>query len=237
MRRLIHVPLLHDEADLGTAGQALVAQTVRLVGAARWAAHRETLTRYWAHVGAFLESLDVRRLKLYQDGLPVGGSLARTVVEEAARRGSRNYQLILELLGHGAEICATEDPALLWQERTRVIGETSTARPGGIPEERATMDRVRRQRLLRERDEFIARTIDATLREDEVGVLFLGAEHESPTHLAPDILVEAVKDPVLVKAYFQALLRPGDTAERSRLASYLASPIGVTVRGGGWAPA
>lgn len=228
MRRLIHVPIVHDEADLGMAGPALMAETVRLAGTARWTAHTETLDRYWAEVAVFLQSLDARQLKLYQDGLPVGGSVGRVIVEEAARRGSRNYQLLLDLIGRGAELRITEDPALLWQERDRLARETSTTQPGSgrASEHRAVPDPEERGRLLRERDEFIARTIDATLKEGEVGILFLGAEHEATARLAPDIAVEPLKDPGLVRAYFQALFSPSHNSELARLASDLASPLG-----------
>ena len=235
MRRLIHVPIVHDEADLGMAGPALLAETVRVAGTARWAAHTETLGRYWAEVAVFLQSLDARQLKLYQDGLPVGGSVGRAIVEEAARRGSRNYQLLLDLIGRGAELRMTEDPALLWQERDSLARETSTTQPGsGRPgEHRPVPDPEERGRLLRERDEFIARTIDATLKEGEVGILFLGAEHQATARLAPDIVVEPLKDPGLVRAYFQALFRPGHDRERARLALDLASPIGEPAIGSG----
>lgn len=235
MRRLIHVPIVHDEADLGMAGPALLAETARLAGTGRWTAHTETLGRYWAQVAVFLHSLDARQLKLYQDGLPVGGSVGRAIVEEAARRGSRNYQLLLDLIGRGAELRITEDPALLWRERDRLARETSTTQPGsGWPgEHRAVPDPEARGRLLRERDEFIARTVDATLKEGEVGILFLGAEHQASARLAPDIAVEPLKDPGLVRAYFQALFRPGHDRKLARLASDLASPIGEPAIGSG----
>jgi hypothetical protein len=227
MRRVVLVPLVHDEADLGTAGPTLLAETIRLAGPERWAAHTETLTRYWTEVAAFLQSMDPSRLKLYQDGLPVGGPVARAVVEEAARRGSRNYRLLLDLIDRGAELRRTEDPELLRQEYDLLARETSTTRPvnGKRNEQRTVPDPEKPGRLLRERDEFIARTIDATLEEGEVGILFLGAEHQATARLAPDIVVQPLKDPRLVKAYFQALLAPGHGRERVRLASYLVSPI------------
>jgi hypothetical protein len=232
MRRVVLVPLVHDEADLGTAGPTLLAETIRLAGRERWAAHTKTLTRYWTEVAAFLQSKDPSQLKLYQDGLPVGGSAGRAVVEEAARRGSRNYRLLLDLIDSGAELRRTEDSELLRQEYDLLARETSTTR-GKRNEQRTVPDPEKSGRLLRERDEFIARTIDATLEEGEVGILFLGAEHQATARLAPDIVVQQLKDPRLVKAYFQALLAPGHDRERVRLASYLVSPIGEHATGSG----
>ena len=127
MRRLIHVPIVHDEADLGMAGPALLAETVRLAGTARWTAHTETLCCYWAEVAVFLQSLDARQLKLYQDGLPAGGLVGRAIVEEAARRGSRNYQLLLDLIGRGAARI-TEDGAPV--AGTRPPGTETSPQPG-----------------------------------------------------------------------------------------------------------
>jgi len=157
----------------------------------------------------------------------VGGSVGRAVVEEAARRGSRNYRLLLGLIDRGAELRRTEDPELLRQEHDLLARETSTTLSVDRKrnEQRTVPDREKSGRLLRERDEFIARTIDATLEEGEVGILFLGAEHQATARLAPDIVVQPVKDPRLVKAYFQSLLAPGHDRERARLASYLVSPI------------
>ncbi len=241
MRRLVLVPLVHDEADMGTAGPVLLSETVSLAGPERWAGHVDTLTRYWTEVSAFLGRSDPSRLALYQDGLPVGGSMGRSVVEEASRRGSRNYRLLLELIDRGAQLRRTEDPELLRLEYDLVPQETSTARLTGDKrdEQRTAPDPEKRALLLRERDEFIARTIDATLKEGEVGVLFLGAEHQATARLAPDIIVQPLKDPLLVRAYFRALLTPGHDRERMRLASYLAAPIAVdaTWNGAGGIPA
>ena len=227
MRRVLLVPLVHDAADLGAVGPALLAETIRIAGPERWATHTQTLQRYWIEVAAFLRRMDPHQLKLYQDGLPVGGSVGRAVVEEAARRGSRNYRLILDLLDRGAELRQTEDPELLRQEYDLLAREPLVAPAAGRRRTRQAPlpDPERRGRLLRERDEFIARTIDASLGDGEVGVLFLGAEHQATARLAPDIDVQPLKDPVLVRAYFQTLLAPGHEPERARLASYVASPV------------
>ncbi len=232
MRRLISIPIVHDEADLGMAGPTLLAETIRLAGSERWAAHQETLARYWTEIAAWLHALPARQLRLYQDGLPVGGAMGQAVVDEAAHRGSRNYQLLRELVAQGAELRAAEDPELLWQERNHLVRKTS-ARPARheLGTDRELPDSSSRGRLLRARDAFIAGAIDRTLADGEIGVLFLGAEHRVTARLAPDIEVETLKEPGLVRAYVHVLLRPGREKELARLAAYLASPIGRPAAG------
>ncbi len=230
MRHVVLVPLVHDEADLGSAGPALLAETIRIAGPGRWAKHAEALTCYWAEVSTFLHSLDPARLKLFQDGLPVGGPLGRSVVEEAARRGSRNYRLLMDLIDRGAELCRTEDTDLLRQEYD-VVSQAAGARDGSRTAAAGTVaDADGRARLLRERDEFIAQTIDASLQDGEIGVLFLGAEHQATERLAPDILVHALKDPELVRSYFQMLLAGGHERERAQLTRYLMAPIDASAK-------
>lgn len=225
MRRLIHVPIIHDEVDLGMAGPVLLEETMRLAGPQRWAAHVLTLNSYWDEVEAFLGALDARRLRIYEDGLPVGGPMGRRIVVEAAARGSRNYQVVQRLLDRGAHLRAAENPALLWQERDLVAAAASST-PSSATNAAGATDPQSRERLLKARDAFIARTIGATLQVDEIGVLFLGAEHDPAPRLASDIVVETLKDPRLVRAYVALLLQRGHAREQSKLAAYLVAPIG-----------
>jgi hypothetical protein len=46
------------------------------------------------------------------------------------------------------------------------------------------------QKLLRQRDEYIARRIDETLQADETGVLFMGMIHQVDRYLPKNILVK-----------------------------------------------
>ena len=126
MRRLVLVPIVHEPADMGSTALDLLRQTVRLAGARRWTAHQGVLARYWERVGAHLGTFEAGRLRVYQDGLPVGGELGRRIVAEAAARGSRNHRLVQALLDMGAELRQTEDVALLLRERERA-GPVTTA--------------------------------------------------------------------------------------------------------------
>jgi len=224
VRRLLYVPLIHDEADMGSVGNALGQRSTESFSKQRWAIHSEVMNKFWESVAAHLRTLDPHRLKIYQDGLPSDGPTGRQIVEEAARRGSKNYRLVLELLDRGAELRKAEDPGLLLQERRNILqlvdqpGHRQTSRE-------AQQYRRQRDHLMMERDKFIAAAINATLKEAEIGVLFLGAFHEVTGQLANDISVEALKDRQRVRAYFEELLLSRDDERFQQLSHYLTSPV------------
>lgn len=226
MRRLLHVPVLHDLADLGSAGEGLARASSTLWGEGRWRLHQATVDRYWESIRAYLLSLDAPRLRVYQDGLAAEGEMGRRVVEEAARRGSRNYALVLSLLERGAQLQKTEDPALLLQERALLLTLLEAAGPPpGHLQTPAVQEAM--TRLLEARDRFIASTINATLQEGVLGLLFIGAQHQVDAHLAKDIRVQAVKSPQRVREYFQALAQELADARVTALAEDLAAPVEV----------
>jgi len=125
-------------------------------------------------------------VRIYQDGLPVCGR-ELDIVREVAQRGSRNYALILELLERGAVLEGTESPDLLRQEyehiRSALAKESAPTRTGEL---RASES----ERLLRERDEFIGRRVGESLKEGEVGILFIGLMHQADRFLPRDIEVQ-----------------------------------------------
>lgn len=227
MRKLLYVPIVHSESDLGSLGPAIDRRSASLCGEKRWAEHKETVSRFWQSVADYMLSLDSAGLKIYQDGLAADGELGRRIVEGAARGGSKNHQVILDLIKKGAEIRKTEDASLLIQEYESISRRLS----GGEPSEAISSyprSRAQRDRLTEERDRFIAKTINETLKDGEMAILFMGAYHNVRSGLADDIVVEDVKEQEAMKAYFQELLFGQDESRYQRLAGYLASPIANT---------
>lgn len=227
MRRLLYLPIIHDPVDLGSLGPAILQRSVALSGEDPWPAHREVMEGFWDSIGTYLHSLDPLRLKLYQDGLAAGGALAKRVIQEAARKGSKNYQLLLELLNRGAEVRQTEDPALLLQEQANLVVLVEKESPDGGPLRDEGYLRER-DRLMEARDTFIAQAIAASLRQDEIGVLFIGAYHQVASRLPQDVRVVPLKDPTIVAAYFAALLQGDDDATLLALAQHLTAPIALS---------
>lgn len=85
--------------------------------------------------------------------------------------------------------------------------------------------RLHRNRLLRDRDEFIAQTIDGTLKEGETGILFLGAHHEIIPKLPDDIEIIELKERERIKEYQKGFLLKKDKETHAHLYNYLISPI------------
>ena len=203
-RLLYHVPIIHTEADLGgLAGAVRAASGHDPHARARAAAAVDDL---WRRIERWAETLGpaLHGVRLYQDGLPVCGKEAQ-IVEDLATRGSVNHRLLRRLAARGATIMGTEDPRLLVREyellRAALGVATGAASGAGQspgasdPARERTSDTDARRdaasrELLAERDRFIARRIDETLRPGERGVLFIGALHRAREFLPADIRVE-----------------------------------------------
>lgn len=181
MRKLIYVPIIHSEADMGRTAPALRRAYAARFGAGRWRKHQQLIARFWKETEAALRNLrtDYSHVKLYQDGLPVCGR-EREIVEALADRGSPNHCLLLKLVAKGAQLIGTEDPVLLLTEYEQIQAELSTGH--------CTAEAKRAsQSLLDRRDRFVTSRIDATLSEGETGIAFMGALHRVFEILPPDV--------------------------------------------------
>lgn len=83
---------------------------------------------------------------------------------------------------------------------------------------------------MEERDKFIAETINATLREGELGVLFIGAYHNVVSRLGRGISTDTLIDPEVVKAYFGELFQGQDDKRLEGLAHRLSSLVDAAKR-------
>ena len=220
MRKLIYVPVIHVESDLGSIASEIDKKSAEVCGKERWEKHKQTVVTFWDVIEGFFRKLDAGNLKIYQDGLMAGGDLGRRIVEEGANRGSRNYQIVLDLMKRGAEIRKTEDVELLKEELDQIlrIAQNSSAWEKTVAHIGKEVDR---KTLLEKRDRFIAKTINETLTGEESGVLFIGAFHDVVPKLSEDIKVQEVKSRKKVKDYFNILISGGNDKKFEELASYL----------------
>lgn len=193
-RRLVWIPIVHTREDLGRLGARVEEAFVRRLGRSRWEAHRGSVEALWDRIRRRIEemALDLHRVRLYQDGLPICGQ-EEAIVRELSTQGSRNHQLLADLIDRGATLMGTESPQLLIQEyqlNRRILGEE----PGGTSA-RARAEAIRDEaaRLLESRDRFIAGRIAETLRPGETGLVFLGMLHSLNGRLPDDIALTVLR--------------------------------------------
>ncbi len=178
MARLIYVPVLHSNVEMGSSAPAYEAAFVARYGKSKWEERSAKFDAVWRAIAEAIKALwlDLRRVKLFQDSLPVCGREV-ALVQEMAAQGSQNHQLLVSLMRGGATLVGTESPDLLLEEY-QVLHS---------PEQRTEASAAA---LLEARDRFIAGRIEATLGDGEDGILFIGALHDVAKFLPPRIRVE-----------------------------------------------
>jgi len=187
-RRLIYLPIVHTQADMGALKESVARANLEKAGRAGLSRKTAAIDKIWTGIEAAIDALALSfdRVRLYQDGLPVCGREAE-IVTELAQAGSRNHQLLLRLMAQGAVLMGTESGELLVQEY-QSAKQSLTARPpraGGV----AASRRVLSDTLLKRRDQFIAQRINDTLKCGETGILFLGMLHSVEGYFHPDVKV------------------------------------------------
>ena len=222
-RTLIYIPIIHTSPDLGSLAKNVEKKAKRLIGS-YWEEHKRTVERYWQEIRWFVERKTGTNVLVFQDGMPEGGKTAQTIIDKLAKSGSPNYQLLKELVKKGACMQKTEDPELLKQEYQ--LTKNLAARKNFLSTIVAFLKyKLRKNGLLKARDEYIAAQINQNLKEGETGMCFLGAYHDVVSKLSSDIKIVLVKGPDTVKKYYQRLTYGETPGAINKLARYLTKPI------------
>lgn len=190
MRKLVYVRIVHTAADMGSLGEELILVAISKIGKEKWEENQKLIEKFWdeLEMEIFQLNLDLEHTRIYQDGLPCEGEMGMKIVLNTAKLGSKNYQIIKKIVAKGAKIVATENPELLIEERNlllEILKDSSTAEK----EEAKQRYVARKDILLEQRDAYIASRINNTLENEEMGILFIGAEHNVIPKLAHDIEV------------------------------------------------
>lgn len=228
MKKLLYVPIIHMEADLGSVAPTINKRSSQICGKERWNRHKKAVSEFWDSIANFFGRLDINasNVKIYQDGLMVDGRLGKKIIEEGARKGSKNHKIVLKLMESGAKVMKTEDASLLKEEYNNLIKLSQTKSVLG-----KTLAyigyKLRKNPLMKKRDKFIAERINKTLREGEAGVLFVGVYHNVLPLISKDITVYEVKEKSKVKAYFDELIWGKNGQNFNQLAEYLTSPVKI----------
>lgn len=199
MRKLLYSLIVHNQADLGSFKERLSIEGERRYGRIRWEAHLKQVQESWDRteeiVGRFLNTNNVpkSKVRVYQDGLPVAGEIGLKIVREGARRGSKNYQILENLVDRGACLEEADSRELLLQEHNYL---SKIVKAATLTEKlkQYALYQVISQELLNKRDIYIAERINATLSKDELGLAFFGAIHSIVDKLAKDIEVTIIQE-------------------------------------------
>jgi hypothetical protein len=221
MRKLLYVPIIHTEADLGSVGKDIAKRGLREFGETLWKRHQETVLAFWDTIAHYFDSVDVSGFRIFQDGMVTDGELGMRIVEETAKAGSKNYQLVSRLIRKGALLVKTEDLDLVRQERDWIL-KITLAKNRAQKLDAALKYKLAKNNLLNKRDDFIAKQIHNALQEGETGILFIGAFHAVMKWLPKDITVEEIKNISKVKEYQKLLPFYGSNREKvEKLRIYL----------------
>lgn len=193
MRKLILIRIVHTSSDMGSMGEGLVKEGMAKMGREKWLENQRKIEKFWDELEKEIDGLglDYSKTRIYQDGLPCGGELGLRIVRETADKGSKNYQIVRKLIERGAAIEATESPELLRKEYEHIKALITAKTPEEKADATRRYDQIKDE-LMQERDAYIAKAIDISLKGDETGVLFIGATHNVIPELAKDIEVKSL---------------------------------------------
>ncbi len=211
-------------ADMGRVAPELNKQGKKLCGEERWNKHKETVSKFWGVVSEYVEFIDAKNFKIYQDSLVADGEAGMQIVQDAVKSGSKNYEIIAGLIEKGGSMIKTEDMSLI-KEEYKYITKIAKSKSFIVRIVRALEYKLKKGKLLKRRDEFIAKTIDETLKDNETGILFLGAHHDVLSMIPEDIQVKEVKERDKLSEYQKIIPYRRSEKRFEELAGYITSPI------------
>lgn len=188
-RRLIYIPILHTQQDMGSLGPEAKEAFVGKLGQKLWRHHVQAIDEMWSGIKKHLSRLKLshKSVFIYQDGLPVCGKELE-ILRHLAEQGSPNHRIVEGLVKKGATLVGTEDPNLLKQEYhwiKQILATDDNEQKKELLEEYGKVA----PELLKKRDLFIKEKIIKTLPPGSVGLLFIGLLHRVDELLPTDIQV------------------------------------------------
>lgn len=227
MKTLFYVPAIHTSADLGSVAKDVARRGVADLGKEFWEEHNRIVNGFWSAVANYFASIDVSEMKIYQDGMVADGEAAGKIVTEGVKSGSRNYQLVSQLLERGAVLVKTEDFKLVKEEYDRFTAVTQ-ARSRREKIKAFIRYKLAKRKMLNKRDDVVAKKIMETLGHGEKGIIFIGAYHDVKRRLTKDFLIKEVKSIKKIREYQR--LMPFYRKEKNRrrfkeLSRYLTAKV------------
>lgn len=188
-RTLIHIPIIHTQADMGALIESFKKAVLQKLGKSGWEQKVNFANQLWEKIRQTIDDLTLsyEKVRIYQDGLPVCEKETE-IITDLANAGSPNHQLLLQLLGKGATLMGTESAELLVEEYGLIKDILASEDAWKMTRVEAGQKELS-DTLLKRRDQFIAHRINTTLQVGETGILFLGMLHSLAAWLDKDIQV------------------------------------------------
>lgn len=158
-RTLLRIPRMFTKEDLSRMDPRLPED------------YDEKAKEFWTYVDSRLSALGVRIKKIYLESIGVVG---KRHLDMLAIADPAQHKVVKKLLDSGAEMIEAESPELVletmsWMQRMQDV--FTTDRGEDVSAVQAIGEFM--QESLRERDEFVGRKVDESLKEGETGVLFM----------------------------------------------------------------
>ncbi|MDD1701934.1 MAG: hypothetical protein LUQ31_02990 [Methanoregula sp.] len=189
-KKLMLVPIIHGEKEMGSLKGDISEMIDRKFGKERRDQHRKDVALFWKNLrtimDAVIHSVDCSNIRIYQDGIPIGGDIGIKLIKMGAEDGIPNHQIVLSMIERGGIVEKTENPALL-KEEYEILKAIVNAKTDQEREAFSEKYKKRLYDLTIERDRYIAHRISESLGDGMLGILFIGATHDVARYLAPDI--------------------------------------------------
>lgn len=189
-KKLMLIPIVHSEKEMGSLKSDISEMIDRKFGKEKRDQHRKDVALFWETlrtiVAAVLNNIDCSTIRIYQDGIPIGGEVGAKLVKMGSDDGIPNHQILVSIIERGGILEKTESPALL-KEEYEIIKAVVNAKTDAEREALSEKHKHRLYELTIERDKYIAQRISESLKDGMLGLLFIGATHDVAQYLTPDI--------------------------------------------------
>jgi hypothetical protein len=189
-KKLLLIPIIHSEKEMGSLRNDIAEIIDEKFGKEKRDDHRKQVAEFWNNLSVLISEILTRTqgtvIRIYQDGIPIGGEAGARLIAMGAKDGIPNFQIVLTIIERGGILEKTENPVLL-KEEYEIVKAIVTAKTG--PEREALSEKYKKRlyNLTIERDQYIAKRIAESLKDKELGILFIGATHEVVKYLPGDI--------------------------------------------------
>jgi len=158
------------------------------------------------------------------------GEMALKIIDEGVKSGSKNSQIVSNLIKRGAVLVKTEDLKMVKAEYDG-LQSVLKAKSHRSKLLFLLIYKLSKPYFLYRRDKFIAGRIAESLGENETGILFIGAYHNILKRLPVEIKVIELKEIAKIRAY-QRAIQPGsitNTLKLEQLITYVIKDVNQAI--------